>query len=107
MGRLATVPMLDSAATKITPNPSLKSCNATAKSKVKSTPVKTEVEGCENILNKVKEMNRDNYRIHLIAAAPGSGNDWCYISMALLTGKSCVNVQEFANIYAMLSSLIS
>ena len=102
MVKLATAPMLDSAATKIPPNPSIKSFNATAKSKVKSTPVKTEeVESCETILNQVKDMNKTNYRIQLIAAAPGSGSDWCFISIALLTGKFCMNVQNFTNLYVV------
>jgi len=43
---------------------------------------------CTEILQTVKDVEKSNYKIQLIAAAPGSGNDWCMLTLRELTGKS-------------------
>jgi len=43
-------------------------------------------EPCDSLLEKVSDVHQSNYRIQLITASPGSGSDWCYSAMAMLTG---------------------
>jgi len=47
-------------------------------------------EPCDSLLEKVSDVNQSDYRIQLITASPGSGSDWCYSAMAMLTGVSMV-----------------
>jgi len=43
---------------------------------------------CTDIFQTVQDVKKSNYKIQLIAAAPGSGNDWCMLTLRELTGKS-------------------
>ena len=42
---------------------------------------------CEARLKQTRHVNRSDYHINIIAAAPGSGSAWCRITIELITGK--------------------
>ena len=45
-------------------------------------------ESCNKMLSSLEvPVNQSDFRIQLIAAAPGSGSKWCRTSISLLTGK--------------------
>ena len=41
---------------------------------------------CEALLKHTCHVNTSDFHINIIAAAPGSGNDWCRITIQLITG---------------------
>ncbi|KAF6034967.1 hypothetical protein EB796_006729 [Bugula neritina] len=52
-------------------------------------------EPCDSLLEKVSDVNQSDYRIQLITASPGSGSDWCYSAMAMLTGHTTDSVYNY------------
>ena len=42
---------------------------------------------CTAILADIKPVKPSDYKIQMIASAPGSGKDWCRIAIGLLTGQ--------------------
>ena len=59
-----------------------------AETRVGHSTVKDKSATCRKILNHVSEVEKKDFRIQLIVAAPESGSDWCRITMDLLTGKT-------------------
>ncbi|KAF6034966.1 hypothetical protein EB796_006728 [Bugula neritina] len=53
------------------------------------------LEPCDSLLEKVSDVNQSDYRIQLITASPGSGSDWCYSAMAMLTGHTTDSVYNY------------
>ena len=43
-------------------------------------------EECEALLKQTRHVNTSDFHINIIAAAPGSGSDWCRITIELITG---------------------
>ena len=41
---------------------------------------------CEALLKHTCHVNTSDFHINIIAAAPGSGSDWCRITIQLITG---------------------
>ena len=50
---------------------------------------------CKTILDTVSDVRKSEYKIQLIVATPGSGSDWCRITIALLTGCSLLEYKNF------------
>ena len=47
----------------------------------------TDPQSCETLLKTRGYLNESEFNIQLIAAAPGSGSDWCLRTISLITGK--------------------
>lgn len=45
-----------------------------------------DVTSCRELLNTTTDVPPSEFRIQIIAAAPGSGSDWSLITISLLTG---------------------
>ena len=43
-------------------------------------------EECEALLKQTRHVNTSDFHVNIIAAAPGSGSDWCRITIELITG---------------------
>ena len=47
----------------------------------------TDPQSCNTLLQTHGYLNKSEFNIQLIAAAPGSGSDWCSTTISLITGK--------------------
>ncbi|KAF6036218.1 hypothetical protein EB796_005475 [Bugula neritina] len=56
---------------------------------------------CTEIFQTVQDVEKSNYKIQLIAAAPGSGNDWCMLTLRELTGLKTGSVYHFSKLKSL------
>ena len=72
-----------------------------AKTSVAKNKTNTLEEVCDRLLETLTNVRKSDYRLNLIAAAPGSGSGWIRITIPMITGRF-LELEEMPNLTTLL-----